>query len=127
MRIVLGGFAQMISGHLSPEGIFYNAPYWSHLNTAQRIVEDNGWFSDNKKDYPEDILLKRGFICIRSRDMYKRSRNDQGTILGITDAQQNWLQDRGAELNLNQRKDCKDMIETFGGPFRFAKKVLNNT
>lgn len=117
----------MISGYLSPEGVFYNAPYWSHLSTAQRIVEDNEWFLDNKKDYPEDILLKRGFICIRSRDMYKRTRNDQGTILDITDAQQDWLQDRWAELNLDQRKDCKDMIETFGDPFRFAKKVLDNT
>lgn len=117
----------MISGYLSPDGTFYNAPYWSHLSTAQHIVEDNDWFSDSKRDYAEDILLKRGFICIRSSDMYKRSRNDQGTILCITDAQQNWLQDRWAELNLNQRKDCKDMIETFGDPFRFAKKVLDNT
>lgn len=117
----------MISGYLSPEGVFYNAPYWSHLSTAQHIVEDNSWFSENKRDLPEDILLKRGFICIRNRDMYKRSRNDQGTILGITDAQQDWLQDRWAEFNWDQKKDCKDMIETFGDPFRFAKKVLDNT
>lgn len=117
----------MISGYLSPEGVFYNAPYWSHLSTAQRIVEDNEWFSDSKRDYPEDILLKRGFICIRTRDMYKRTHNDQGTILDITNAQQDWLQDRWAEFNPDQRKDCKDMIETFGDPFRFAKKVLDNT
>ena len=77
----------MISGYLSPEGIFYNAPYWSHLSTAQRIVEDNGWFSDNSRDLPEDILLKKGFVCIRNRDMYKIARNDQETILEITTAQ----------------------------------------
>ena len=117
----------MISGYLSPQGVFYNAPYWSHLSTAQHIVEDNSWFSENKRDLPEDILLKRGFICIRTGDMYKRARNDQGTILDITDAQQNWLQDRWTELNPNQRKDCKDMIETFGDPFRFAKKIFYNT
>lgn len=79
----------MISGYLSPEGTFYNAPYWSHLSTAQHIVEDNGWFSEDKIDYPEYILLKRGFICIRSSDMYKRVLNDQGTILDITTVQQN--------------------------------------
>ena len=90
-------------------------------------VEDNGWFSDNKKDWPEDILLKKGFICIRSGDMYKRARNDQGTILDITTIQQNWLQDRWAELNTDQRKDCKDMIETFGDPSRFAREVLQIT
>lgn len=48
--------------------------------------------------------------------MYKRARNDQGTILDITDAQQNWLQDRWAELNQDKRKDFEDMIETFGAP-----------
>lgn len=51
--------------------------------------------------------------------MYKRARNDQGTILDITDAQQNWLQDRWAELNQDQRKDFEDMIETFGAPLGF--------
>ena len=118
----------MISGYLSPEGTFYNAPYWSHLSTAQHIVEDNNWFSDNKKDWPEDILLKRGFICIRTSDMYKRARNDQGNVLNITDVQQDWLQDRWDELNQDQRKDCKDMIETFGDPFRFfARKVSSDT
>lgn len=116
----------MISGYLSPDGTFYNAPYWSHLSTAQRIVEDNGWFSDNKKDWPEDILLKRGFICIRTGDMYKRVRNDQGNILDITSIQQDWLQDRWAELNQAQRKDCQDMVETFGDSFRFAKEVLHD-
>ena len=83
--------------------------------------------SENKRDLPEDILLKRGFICIRTGDMYKRARNDQGTILDITTIQQDWLQDHWAELNPNQRKDCKDMIETFGDPFRFAKKIFYNT
>ena len=115
----------MISGYLSPKGIFYNAPYWSHLSSAQRIVEDNGWFSDNKRDSPEDILLKKGFICIRTGDMYKRARNDQGTILDITTAQQDWLQDRWAELNQAQRKDCKDMVETFGDLFRFVRDRLS--
>lgn len=117
----------MISGYLSPQGVFYNAPYWSHLSTAQRIVEDNSWFSDNNRDLPEDILLKRGFICIRNSDMYKRIRNDQGTILDITTIQQDWLQDHWREMNQSQRRDCKDMIETFGDPFRFAREVLDNT
>ena len=114
----------MISGYLSPDGTFYNAPYWSHLSTAQHIVKDNNWFSENEV-LAEDILLKRGFICIRTRDMYKRARNDQGTILDITDAQQDWLQDHWAELNPDQRRDCKDMIETFGDPFTFARKVTD--
>lgn len=67
----------MISGYLSPDGTFYNAPYQSHLSTAQRIVEDHDWFSDNKKDWPEDILLKRVLsvfvlvICIKERVMIK--------------------------------------------------------
>lgn len=117
----------MISGYLSAEGIFYNAPYWSHLNTAQRIVADNGWFSNNKKDYPEDILVERGFICIRTGDMYKRARNDRGTILDITSAQQDWLQDHWTEFNSDQRKDCKDMIETFGDPFKFVNDVLKDS
>lgn len=45
----------MISGYLSPDGQFYNAPYWSHLSTAQRIVENNGWFSENSRDWPTSL------------------------------------------------------------------------
>ena len=45
-------------------------------------------------------------ICAAIKDKRK------GTILDITTTQQNWLQDRWVEFNLDQRKDCKDMIET---------------
>lgn len=116
----------MISGYLSPDGTFYNAPYWSHMSTAQRIVENNGWFSENRRECPEDILLKRGFICIRVGDMYKRARNDKGDILDITESQQSWLQDRWHELNQARKRDCTELIETFGDWFRFAKEVLRN-
>lgn len=116
----------MISGYLSSEGHFYNAPYYSHLNTAQRIVEDNDWFKDNKRDLPEDILLKKGFICIRVSDIYKRVRDDNGDILNITEHQQNWLQDRWAEFSQAQKKDCIDLIETFGDYNRFVREVLHN-
>lgn len=116
----------MLSGYLSPDGTFYNAPYWSHLSTAQRIVENNGWLSEDKKDNAEDILLKRGFICIRISDIYKRARDDKGSILDITTAQQGWFQDRWTELNQAQRKDCQDMIKDFGDPFKFAKEVLHD-
>jgi len=116
----------MISGYLSPDGTFYNAPYWSHLSTAQRIVEDNGWFSKYRRDWPEDILLKRGFICIRTSDMYKRGRDSDGGWLMITDIQQNWLQGRWDEFNPAQKQDCKDLIEAFGDWDRFAKEVLRN-
>ena len=116
----------MLSGYLSPDGTFYNAPYWSHMSTAQRIVEDNGQFSKGRRDWPEDIILKRGFICIRTSDMYKRARDSDGALLLITDIQQDWLQARWAELNQAQRKDCQDIVETFGDSFRFAKEVLHD-
>lgn len=60
-------------------------------------------------------------ICSAIKDKRK------GTILDITTTQHNCLQDHWAEFNQDQRKDYKDMIETFGDPFRFAKKVLDNT
>ena len=116
----------MISGYLSLDGTFYNAPYWSHMSTAQRIVEDNCWFSDNKRDNAEDILLKRGFICIRTSDMYKRGRDSDGGWLLITDVQQNWLQDRWNEFNQAQKKDCTDLIEAFGDWSRFSAEVLRD-
>lgn len=66
----------MISGYLSPDGTFYNAPYWSHMSTAQRIVEDNGWFSKDRRDWPEDIILKKRLIDANElkelRDKYIR-------------------------------------------------------
>lgn len=114
----------MISGYLSSEGHFYSAPRFSHLSTAQRIVEDNNWFKDNKRDLSENILLKKGFICIRVSDMYKNVKDDNGNILNITEHQQSWLQNRWEEFNSAQKKDCIDLIETFGDYDRFVKEVL---
>ena len=31
----------MLSGYLSPDGTFYNAPSYSHMSVAQQIAEHN--------------------------------------------------------------------------------------
>ena len=46
-----------ISGYLAPNGYFYSAPYWCHMNTASKIVRELNLHKTHKYDLDEDILL----------------------------------------------------------------------
>ena len=114
----------MLSGYLSPEGTFHNAPSYSHMSVAQQIAEHNNYY--NPYELPEDTILSRGYICIRACDIYKATFSSTGEILNLTSAQQEWLQNHYEEFASNQKVCCDRMIKNFGDPFRFAKEVLHN-
>lgn len=114
----------MISGYLSPDGTFYNAPSYSHMSVAQQIAEHNGYY--NSLELPEDTILSRGYICIRVRDIYKGCYSSTGEILNLTPAQQEWLQNHYEEFTANQKLCCDSMIKNFGDPFKFAKEILRD-
>ena len=114
----------MISGYLSPDGTFYNAPSYSHMSVAQEIAEHNNYY--NPCELPEDTILSRGYICIRVRDIYRACYSSTGEILNLTSAQQEWLQNHYEEFTSGQKLCCDSMIKNFGDPFRFAKEVLHD-
>ena len=114
----------MLSGYLSPDGTFYNAPSYSHMSVAQQIAEHNNYY--NPCELPEDTILSRGYICIRARDIYKACYSPTGEILNLTSIQQEWLQNHYEEFTSNQKLCCDNMIKNFGDSFRFAKEVLHD-
>lgn len=114
----------MLSGYLSPDGTFYNAPYYSHMSVAQEIAEHNNCY--NPLELPEDTILSRGYICIRARDIYKACYSPTEEILNLTSAQQEWLQTHYEEFTSGQKLCCDNMIKNFGDSFKFAKEVLHD-
>lgn len=112
----------MLSGYLSPEGIFYNAPSYSHMSVAQQIAEHNNCY--NPLELPEDTILSRGYICIRARDFYKGCYSSTGEILNLTSIQQEWLQNHYEEFTSDQKLCCDNMIKNFGDWEKFAKEDL---
>ena len=114
----------MISGYLSPDGTFHNAPSYSHMSVAQQIAEHNNYY--NPCELPEDTILSRGYICIRARDIYKACYSPTEEILNLTSAQQEWLQNHYEEFTSIQKLCWDNMIKNFGDPFKFAKEVLHD-
>lgn len=115
----------MISGYLSPDGTFYNAPSYSHMPVAQQIAEHNNYY--NPLELPEDTILSRGYICIRARDIYKACYSNTEEILNLTPTQQEWLQNHYEEFTPGQKLYCTHMIEDFGDWDKFRKEVLQNS
>ena len=112
-----------ISGYLAPNGYFYNAPYWCHMNTASKIVRGLNLHKTHKYDLDEDVLLLNGFICIRVSDVYKRARDFEGKILLISDKQQSFFVENWNSFNDKQKLDILDLIEDFGLIKSFNKKI----
>ena len=112
-----------ISGYLAPNGYFYNAPYWCHMNTASKIVKELNLHKTHKYDLDEDIILLNGFVCIRISDVSKRTRDFDGKILLISDKQQNWFVENWNSFNDKQKLDILDLIEDFGLIKSFNEKI----
>lgn len=66
-------------GFLSPSGDFYKCESWGHQSLATQLIDvlhieaiydyKNGIVSD------EDILLEKGYICLRARDAFRSEWN----------------------------------------------------
>lgn len=110
----MGEFHKWPSGYLAPNGDFYEAPYYSHMSTATKIVTMYELPRPRNSNFDEDTLLLYGFICIRVSDVYKRARDFEGKILLISDKQQKYLSNHRNEFNDNQKKCILDLISDFG-------------
>lgn len=116
-------FHKCLSGYLAPNGYFYEAPYYSHMATATKIVNMYELPRPRNANLDEDTLLLYGFICIRTSDVYKRARDWEGKILLISDKQQKYLSDNWNEFNDNQKNCILDLISDFGLLNQFYKEI----
>lgn len=58
----MGEFHKWPSGYLAPNGDFYEAPYYSHMATATKIVNMYELPRPRNANLDEDILLLYGFM-----------------------------------------------------------------
>ena len=119
----MGQYHKWPSGYLSFNGDFYEAPYYSHMATATKIVNMYELPRPRNANLDEDTLLLNGFICIRTSDVYKRARDYEGKILLISDKQQKYFSDNWSEFNDNQKKCILDLISDFGLLNQFYKEI----
>ena len=62
----------MICGFLDPKGVLYPCWKWEHLSKEEELVNEFNLGEPQKSELHEDVLLKNGWICIRSVDAYKK-------------------------------------------------------
>ena len=111
----------MICGFLDIKGILYPCPKWGHFSMAEKLVDKFNLKKTKPFELAEDVLLKNGWICIRTFDAYKRAYDENGNVLFITNAQQKFFEDHKAEFNDYQFADVEDMLRDFGKLYKFHK------
>ena len=61
-----------LQGFLSPSGEFYECDTYGHCELAKQIIKSLNRYSADaiKTMCHENVLLKQGWVCIRSRDVF---------------------------------------------------------
>lgn len=100
----------MITGFLSPEGVLFPCDNWEHLDTAQSIVDELGVTVANRVA-AEEYLQLRGWLVIRSRDVYGLIGyvDEYYNMIYLSSKQRDWLNDHYNQMTRLQR-DCVDDI-----------------
>lgn len=111
----------MICGFLDTNGILYPCPKYGHISLAEKLVNKYNLKKTKHFELCEDVLLKNGWICIRTSDVYKRAYDKDGDVLFVTDAQQKFFEDHKEEFNKHQLADIEDMLKDFGKLYKFHK------
>lgn len=112
----------MICGFLDTKGVLYPCWKWEHISKAEELVNEFNLGEPQRSELYEDVLLKNGWICIRSVDAYKKVYDDAGKILFITDEQQNFFKERYSEFNEWQLADIDSMLRDFGKLYKWHKE-----
>lgn len=112
----------MICGFLDTKGILYPCTRWEHVSKAEELVDKFNLKRTKPFELCEDVLLKNGWICIRTSDAYKRVYDDEGNVMFITDEQQKFFEGNKAEFNEHQLADIECMLRDFGNLYQFHKE-----
>ena len=81
------------NGYLTPEGILEECDSYEHCDKAREICESLGQkFLTGVQ--AENYLLDKGYVVVRTRDVYARLGYVHGdTFQHLTDAQRKWFED----------------------------------
>ena len=111
----------MICGYLSPDGVLYGCNRYEHTYKADKIVDELGIQRVKPLELGEDVLLKNGWICIRTSDVYKTIYDYNNKILFITDKQQEFFANNRDEFNKRQLADIEGLLKDFGKLYEWHK------
>lgn len=109
----------MISGFLDTKGILYSCPSYAHMSLAKELIEKFKLEEIEGCFLPEDVLLAKGWICIRAGDVYKKVYDNKANILFITQEQQNFFKKHKKDFNTRQLADIEMLLKDFGDLYRY--------
>lgn len=104
----------MICGFLSPDGVLYSCPHYGHTSKAEQLITALNIKRTKPFDMCEDVLLKNGWICVRTSDVYKAIYDDDGEIVFITDEQKEFFAEHREEFSDMQLAYIEDLVRDFG-------------
>lgn len=85
---------ELKSGWLAPDGEFFPVKFGAHYIVARDIVGERGYRATASKEvrnYPDNILLERGWVRISMSDFHFRSYANIEWTNFLTDYQKNFL------------------------------------
>lgn len=112
-----------IIGFLNTDGVLYSCCSYGHVSKADEIVESLGIKACRSYELSEDVLLKRGWICIRVSDVYKSMCDYEGKVLYITTKQQEFFENHKKDFNNRQLACIERLIKDFGILYKYRNSV----
>lgn len=116
----------MICGFLDNDGVLHHCARYEHTSKAEELVDKFNMKRIEKFGLCEDVLLKNGWICIRTSDVYKAVRDYDGNILFITDKQQEFFEKHKEKFNDRQLADIEMLLKDFGKLYKYHMKDGEN-
>lgn len=111
-----------IIGFLNTDGVLFPCSSYGHISKADEIVETFNMRKERQYDLSEDILLKKGWICIRITDVFKSVYDDERNILFITPKQQEFFAKHKADFNERQLAHIESLLKDFGILYKYHNR-----
>lgn len=101
------------NGYLSPEGILEECESYGHTDKAKEICESLGQchFTGIRA---EEYLLDRGYVVVRTRDVYAKLGYVHGdSFQHLTDKQRKWLEDNYNSFMREKQKAVDELMDFY--------------
>ncbi len=102
-------------GFLTPDGTLIECDAWEHLDKATEIAEELEKRAFRTRLSAEEYLLKRGYIAIRSRDVYGMVGflDENKNVIHLTEEQRKWFEAHYDEFISDKQKSIDEMMDNY--------------